>query len=192
MMAFLLRWNVVPPDRAAWVVDHLISVLPQTGVEMTSYLPFETYRYGKAEDAHKLLVKLVSADLKRREYPEVSYAAIEAFAMGLMGIQPEAATRTITSISRLTPQTSWAELDHIPIWSNEVKIRHDGRRQSTLTNLSGRAVNWEARFYAQKANLKVNGMAQIGKNGKDEGGRPTVAAKVQVNAGEKCTVAIDN
>jgi hypothetical protein len=192
MMAFLLRWNVVPPERASAVVEQLISVLPRTGVEMTSYLPLETYRYGKAEDAHKLLAKLVSPDLKRREYPEVSYAAIEAFAMGLMGIQPDAATRTITSLSRLTPQTHWAELDHIPVWSNEVKIRHDGRRQSTLANLSGRAITWEARFYAQKAKLKVNGATQMGKSGKDEDGRRTVAARVQVNAGDKCTVAIDD
>lgn len=192
MMALLLRWNVVPSDRASSVVDHLISVLPQTGVEMTSYFPLETYRFGKAEDAHRLLLKLVSSDLKRREYPEVSYAAIEAFAMGLMGIQPEAATRTITSISRLTPQTSWAELDHIPVWSNEVKIRHDGRRQSTLANLSGRAVEWEARFYAQKGKLRVNGVTQTGKKGKDESGRLTIAARVQVNPGDKCTVAIDD
>jgi hypothetical protein len=192
MMAFLLRWNVVPADRASSVVDQLISVLPQTGVEMTSYYPLETYRYGRAEDARKLLVKLVSSDLKRREYPEVSYAAIEDLAMGLMGIQPEAASRTITSISRLTPQTHWAEQDHIPVWSNEVKIRHDGRRQSTLTNVSGRAITWEARFYAQKANLRVNGVTRKGKQGKDEGGRQTVAAKVQVNAGDKCTVAIDD
>jgi hypothetical protein len=192
MMAFLLRWNVVPADRASSVVDHLISVLSQTGVEMTSYLPLETYRYGRAEDAHKLLVKLVSSDLKRREYPEVSYAAIEGLALGLMGIQREAASWTITSISRLTPQTHWAELDHIPVWSNEVKIRHDGRHQSTLTNLSGRAITWEARFYAQKANLRVNGVTRKGKKGKDEGGRLTVAAIVQVNAGEKCTVAIDD
>jgi len=47
MMAFLLRWNVVPADRASSVVDHLISVLPQTGVEMTSYIPLEIYRYGE-------------------------------------------------------------------------------------------------------------------------------------------------
>jgi hypothetical protein len=51
---------------------------------------------------------------------------------------------------------------------------------------------WEARFYAQKANLRVNGVTRTGKKGKDEGGRLTVAAIVQVNAGEKCTVAIDD
>jgi hypothetical protein len=49
---------------------------------------------------------------------------------------------------------------------------------------------WEARFYAQKANLRVNGVTRTGKQGKDECGRQTVAAKVQVNAGDKCTVAI--
>jgi hypothetical protein len=192
MMAFLLRWDVVPAERTAPVVDHLISVLPQTGVEMVSYLPLETYRFGKAEEARTLLVKLVSPALKRREYPEVSYAAIEAFAMGLMGIEPEAATRTIASLSRLTPPTRWAELDHVPVWNNELKLRHEGRRQSTLVNLSGTTFTWEARFYTDKPALKVNGVTQQGKKGKDDAGRTTVAATVQVKVGDTCTVTIDD
>jgi hypothetical protein len=189
MMAFLLRWDVVPAGRASPVIDHLFRVLPRTGVEMTSYLPLETYRYGDAEAAHKLLLKLVSPDLKRREYPEVSYAALEAFAMGLMGIKPGAAPGTITTLSRLTPDTHWAELDHVPVWDGEVNLRHDGRSQSTLRNLSGKTIAWEARFFSSKPQLRVNGVVHRGYKGQDEVGRSTIAAKVKVKAGEKCTVS---
>lgn len=191
MMAFLLRWDVVPADRAPAVVEHLLAVLPRTGVEMTSYFPLETYRYGNAEDGHKLLLKLVSPDLKRREYPEVSYAAIEAFAMGLMGIQSNAGTGTISTLSRLTSPTRWAELDYIPVWCGEVSVRHDGRGQSTLSNLSGKTITWEARFYGEKPRLRVNGVAQRARKGKDEADRPTVAATVWVKASDKCTVAVE-
>ena len=191
MMSFLLRWDVVPADRGPSVIDHLISVLPRTGVEMFSYLPLETYRYGNAEDAHRLLATLVSPDLKRREYPEVSYAALEAFAMGLMGIQPDPATATITTLSRLTYQTHWAELDHAPVWSGEIKLRHDGSRQSTLSNLSGQTITWAAHFYGSQAKLSVNGVRQKGTRSRDEAGRPVVVARVRVKPGDNCTVRLE-
>jgi hypothetical protein len=189
MMAFLLRWEVVPAERAPLVVDHLISVIPHTGVEMISYFPLETYRFGKREKARELLVKLVSPELKRREYPEVSYAALEAFAMGLMGIAPEASTRTVATLSRLALPTHWAELDKLPVWSNQLKIRHDGQRQSTLANLSGEPIVWEARFYTDQPTLQVNGAARTGKTGKDIAGRATLSVTVPVKAGEQCTVS---
>ncbi len=192
MMAFLLRWDVVPSERAPFLVDHLMAVLPRTGVEMTSYLPLEAYRYGNAQDGYQLLLKLVSPELKRREYPEVSFAALEAFAMGLMGIQPNAGAGAIRTISRLTPQTRWAELAHIPVWNGEVKVHHDGRRQSILSNRSGKALLWEARFSSPKHNLKVNGVTRKGKEGKDEAGRSTLAADVLVENGQDCTVAIED
>ena len=72
MMSFLLRWDVVPAERATPVLDHLLSVYPQSGVEMNTYYPLEFYRYGKPEQAYALLVRLMAPELKRREYPEVS------------------------------------------------------------------------------------------------------------------------
>jgi hypothetical protein len=112
--------------------------------------------------------------------------------MGLMGIQPNAGTATMTTLSRLTPGTLWAELDHIPVWSGEVNIRHDGQRQSTLSNRSGRTITWEARFYGRNPQLKVNGLAQRGTKGRDEAGRPTVTATVIVKAGDKCAVNFED
>ncbi|MCX6225121.1 MAG: hypothetical protein NTV01_10315 [Bacteroidia bacterium] len=143
MMSFLLRWDVVPSDRASAVIGHLIAVVPKTGVEMNTYYPLETYRFGKAEDAYKLLVRLVAPELKRREYPEVSYAAIEAYAMGLMGIEAEAATRTIRTKSRLTSATGWAELKDMPVFDGTITVQHDGVKSSTFTNNTKGNINWD-------------------------------------------------
>ncbi len=143
MMSFLLRWDVVPEKRAPAVTDHLISVVSATGMEMNTYYPLETYRFGKAEEAYKLLVRLVSPDLKRREYPEVSFAAIETFAMGLMGIKADAATLTIRTKSRLTSATAWAQLKNMPVFDGTITVMHEGHLKSTLTNNTGSLIKWE-------------------------------------------------
>jgi hypothetical protein len=142
MMSFLLRWNIVPASRAASVIGHLLDVVPTTGVEMNTYYPLEVYRYGKADDAYKLLIRLVAPDLARREYPEVSFAAIETYAMGLMGIEVDAATRTITTRSRLTNETRWAELEKMPVFDGTITVRHEGQKLSELTNHTGQTINW--------------------------------------------------
>lgn len=142
MMSFMLRWDIAPADRAASVIDHLISVVHQTCVEMNTYYPLEAYRYGKAGDAYKLLVRLVSPELKRRDYPEVSFAAIEAYAMGLMGINADPATRTVNTTSRLTSATGWAELKDLPLWDGTITIYHSGRKSSTCTNNTLSNINW--------------------------------------------------
>jgi len=63
------------------------------------YCPLEFYRHGKSEQAYALLVRLMAPELKRREYPEVSYAVLETLAMGLLGIQPDAAQRSYDQCS---------------------------------------------------------------------------------------------
>ncbi|MDD4645153.1 MAG: hypothetical protein PHY99_04115 [Bacteroidales bacterium] len=142
MMSFLLRWNVVPENRAPAVINHLLAVVPKTCVEMNTYYPLETYRFGNPQDAYRLLIRLVSPDLKRREYPEVSFAAIEAYAMGLMGIEADAETRSIVTKPRLTSDTGWAELKDIPVFDGTVTIRHDGLTHSTFTNNTQEIITW--------------------------------------------------
>lgn len=142
MMSFLLRWNVVPAGRAAPVLDHLLSVYQQSGVEMNTYYPLEFYRYGKPDQAYALLTRLMSPALKRREYPEVSYAVLETLALGLMGIQPEAATRTVTTTARLTSATRWAELRDLPLFDGTITVRHEGTAGSSLVNQTKSDINW--------------------------------------------------
>ena len=145
MMSFLLRWDVVLAERAAPVLDHLLSVYEQCGVEMNTYYPLEFYRYGKPDQAYPLLVRLMSPELKRREYPEVSYAILETIAMGLMGIQPDAPSRTVTTTPRLTSATQWVELGDMPLFDGTITVRHEGTLTSTLVNHTREAIIWHAR-----------------------------------------------
>lgn len=144
MMSFLLRWDVVPTERTQSVLNHLLSVYEQTCVEMNTYYPLEFYRANRIEAGYSLLARLMSPDLKRREYPEVSYAVLETIAMGVMGIVPDAATRTVTTTPKLAACTRWAELKDMPLFDGTITLRHDGF-SSTLTNHTKQKVTWIAK-----------------------------------------------
>lgn len=144
MMSFLLRWNVVPAVRTNAVLDHLLLVYQKSGVEMNTYYPLEFYRAGRKEEGYSLLTRLMSPDLKRREYPEVSYAVLETVAMGVMGIEPDAATWTIKTTSRLTDKTRWAEIKDLPLFDGTINLRHEGNASSKLTNNTTRKITWRA------------------------------------------------
>lgn len=191
MQVFLLRWGIVPKDRAPLVLRSIMEALDSIGVEVFSYIPEEIYRYGDPRDAEKELKRLVSSDLKRREYPEVSFAALGTYARGLMGIEADAPQSTIRTLSRLTGNGTWAELDRIPIFSNRVRIRHDGMRRTTFTNISGRSVTWEASFYSASRALRVNGSVRKGQILTDTNGRSIVSYRERVAPGKRCEIRTD-
>ncbi len=144
MMSFLLRWNVVPSVRTDAVLDHLLLVYQKAGVEMNTYYPLEFYRAGRKEEGYSLLTRLMSPDLKRREYPEVSYAVLETVAMGVMGIEPDAATRTIKTTARFTDRTRWAEIRDLPLFDGRITLRHEGGATSKLINNTKQKITWRA------------------------------------------------
>ncbi|MFH0760254.1 MAG: hypothetical protein V2A67_01970 [Bacteroidota bacterium] len=154
MMSFLLRWDVVPDERKLPVLNHILMGYEQTGVEMNTYYPLEFYRAGRNDTAYSLLTRLMSPDLKRREYPEVSFAVLETIAMGVMGIVPDATNRSVTTTPRLTAPTHWAELKDMPLFDGTVNLRHDGF-SSTLTNNTKRNITWIARPVNGKTKTQI-------------------------------------
>jgi hypothetical protein len=132
------------------------SANPKLNVETFSYFPEVLYRWGLDKAAYDSLVKLVSPALRRREYPEVSFAAIGAFAAGLMGIQPDASTHVVVTQSHLTHETTWAAINHVPVFDGEVSVRHSGLTETRFTNEGRQLIHWEARFPGTYARLLIN------------------------------------
>ena len=83
------------------MLETLLKQEEKIWVEARSYFPLEAFRYGYPATACRLLRNLTSAELKRRGYHEVSFAALEAYAEGLMGIEADAASNSISTLSRL-------------------------------------------------------------------------------------------
>jgi hypothetical protein len=132
---------------------------PKLNVETFSYFPEVLYRWGLDEAAYRSVVKLVNPSLPRREYPEVSFAAVGAFAAGLMGIQPDAARHVVATQSHLTRDTSWAALSHVPVFDGDISVRHLGLTETRFTNGGHQLIHWEARFSGSYTRLLINDRA---------------------------------
>ena len=158
------------------------------GIEIESYLPEIFYRYGEDEAAYREILALSDPAKKRREYPEVPFALVGAVATGLMGLEPDARTRTVSTMSRLTEETAWAELRRVPVFDAVVSVRHEGRRTSSFSVLSGGSVEWRAVVEGLWDELIVDGAGRSARQGEDEAGRPISWVTVRLAAGEKAVV----
>ena len=124
-------------------------------VEPASYLPERFYQYGRSATAYRWLLHLIDPQLKRREYPEVSFAVVGAIATGLMGVTPHPGV--IETVPRLTPQTEWASLERIPVWNHEISVKHEGLNRTTLANHSADPLAWAATFPGKARSAAVDG-----------------------------------
>jgi hypothetical protein len=185
---FPLYFGFIPPGVHREATLQRILTRKAEGIEVESYLPEIFYLYGADEAAYSEILELSDPAKKRREYPEVPFALVGAITTGLMGVQPDARTRTVETRSRLTGETEWAELRNVPVFGGLIDVRHDGRRKSTCSLRSGAAVLWKAIFEGDWEELEVNGVRRKALRGIDVSGRPISWVTVNLAAGEKAVV----
>jgi hypothetical protein len=127
---------------------------------------------------------------------------IGAIATGLMGIELEAPEAdkavsnspyvdgTIVTIPRLTNATAWAELDHVPVRTNEVNVRHEGLTQTITENVKGLSLVWRACFPGSINTLLVNDRAVRATHEKTVAGQVLSCADVTLGSGERETTQV--
>jgi hypothetical protein len=142
---------------------------PASAVEAKSHYADILYRYGKPEAAYAQIMNLTHDGRERREYPEVTYSVIGALVTGLMGIRVEPTLpikdiviaqpfRTVVeTLPQLAAMTDWVELRNLPLQDSVINVRHQGNRETVLTNHGKTAVNWKASFAGQFEILVING-----------------------------------
>ena len=175
--------------KAALAVDDVIRN-GRRNVEERSYLPEILYRYGRAEDAYAELAAQIDPAYGRREYPEVAYAVIGSIAAGMLGIDPDAREHVVATLPRLTEQIAWAELSRVPVFANRLTIRHDGARESTLTNYDGPPLFWKATFPGRLEELLVDGAPWHALPGTGIDGRDQSSVIVRIGRGETHHVSV--
>jgi hypothetical protein len=160
------------------------------GVEGRSYMPDIFYKYGRAKSGYSALTALMDPNLKRREYPEVSYTVIGNLCAGLMGIRPLAEENAVETVPQLTHETSWAVLHHAPVGLNVISVRHSSIQESVLTNEAGPEIEWQAGFPVMSSSLLVNGKKASAQSRARAGGGEESYCEVHVRPGETCTVSL--
>jgi hypothetical protein len=141
--------------------DKELIILKSSGkpsnTEELTYLSEIFFRYGKNERAFQYLLEQLSPELERREYPEVSFTAIGAITGGLMGIHPRASQNLIETLPNLPKQVYWAEINNVPVFQNQISVKHKGIKETIFTNISGNEILWIASFPSLTNVLSLNG-----------------------------------
>jgi hypothetical protein len=168
-------------------------------IEAITYLPDTFFRHHRDDTAWKWMQDVYDKREVRHpsgqqglngDYPEVSFTLVSQTIEGLMGIAPDASNHALATVSRLPTDIGWLEAADVPIGSDRVTVRHDGRTGSTLTNRSARTgYDWEARFVGPHRLLRVNGKLTLAKTKVIDGVTYTYA-KVRVKPGKAATVRV--
>lgn len=161
---FVLHFRAAnSPERVRGALAYLKSAqhLNRVNIEEESYLPKIFFLHGEKAAAYERILSLSSPAKPRREYPEVSFAIIDAIATGLMGIDVEPAIghspATIRTVSRLLQDTEHAAILGVHIQGATIDVTHTGHHQSTVRNHSTRTLRWEAAFPGAFSELAVDG-----------------------------------
>jgi hypothetical protein len=138
----------------------------------------------------------------RREYPEVPFSWIGTLVNGTMGITIEASSplqawvegfwveTIVRTLSGLGTNISWAELNNLPIRSNEVTVRQEGIRKTMFINQIGPALIWRAVFPGSHNILNVNGKPVKANIEDGTLGRKNSWVRVTVGPGGTTTVEV--
>lgn len=158
-------------------------------VELKSYLPIIFYENGLGELANNMIIELCSIDNQRRDYPENSFTVIEHLTRGLMGVNVNAATNTFTTLPCLEENEDWAEMNNIPLLSNTINVKHNGRSKTSATNVKGKPLKWLAQLPGAHKHLYVDGIKTASKSNLNNGS-PYSYSLITLKKGQKVTVSI--
>lgn len=182
------------PDRIRGALDYVANpkYWRQINIEEETYIPIVLFRYGRYTEAYKVLFDMTRPDKPRREYPEVSYAAVASIVSGAMGIEPSRAgdnfdLRTLALPPEKTDDLAIASLQ---IRNNILDIKHTGRTTSSMVNRQGPALRWKVEFASACGKMRVNGHTVRGVPDSLPGGMPLCSTIVTVPAGDSVTVTL--
>lgn len=111
-------------------------------VEGLSHYPAVFYRNGQPKRGAQWLRELISPGLFRREYPEVSYAVVEAFVYEMAGVCPDGPNKAVRILPRLPKEIAWFHIKNLPFLDGELDISQESDRLLVTNRTGGRiAVN---------------------------------------------------
>lgn len=111
---------------------HRRGLMNAINVEVGSHLAEIFYKHNRPEQAEHWLRHYTSPELKRRDYPEVSFACVGAYVFGLMGIRYDCETQTITANPVFPEKITFAELTSLPVYGRTADISAENGKVSIV------------------------------------------------------------
>jgi hypothetical protein len=181
---FLLWFGALNnPER----VRAALSTLQTDQIEPLSYFPQVFYRCGCAEQGRAELKRIFCN--ARREYPEASFAAIEAIVCGVMGIEVSASQVRVQTRSGLrTGET--ATVTNAPVLGGTIDVTHHGCASTCFQNSTAQGITWRAAFMGTHDHIKLGGKVMGAKHGHVQAGAPYCFVDVVVNPGDSFVAEI--
>lgn len=185
---FLIWFNAVSDRSKKDVIVHdLISA--ELNVETMSYLPYLLYLNGYPEQAYHYILHLSNPETKRREYPEVSFGIIEGIIHGMMGIEPDAHSGTISTIFRGKNQVE-LKADDLPVLNSRISVLHSGSGKTSIKNKGSFPLKWEAGFAGKHSTIQVGGKPVQASYGQGIDGQVFSFVKVTLQAGQQMNASV--
>jgi hypothetical protein len=148
-----------PGPRATAYLDFIhnsFQARPSRNIEAWTYLPDLFYAWNQNERGWRYFKHVLDS---RSGYPEVSFTVISHIALRIMGIEPDAPGCSLATLGRLPKEVEWIELDHVPLGSNDLLVRHaDGNRSTTVASHAGPDLIWDALFRGRHSTIRVDGL----------------------------------
>ena len=163
-------------------------------IEEESYIPLTLFRYGRSEVAYQVLANISAPQKQRRDYPEVSYSAIEAIVSGVMGVGPGSASAgyDVSTLSQLPDNTDNATLAELEIKQNQIKVSHTGWLSTQFSNLQGPPLQWRAEFPGKVESLNIGGKIVAAKHSVTPEGIAISWTDVAVAPGKSISVSVSS
>ncbi len=157
----------------------------EVNVESQSYLPAIYYQYDENHQAYEELMDLSDPEKPRRDYPEVSFAVVEAVVEGLAGVQGDAVDKSVLTLPRLKDNDTWVEFNNLPMFQGTIDLAHYGNSQSWLENHTSIPIIWRITFPVGSQTLVVNEVEEQARVGTTISGMEISQVEFVVEVGKR-------
>ncbi len=170
-------------------LEHLLT-RKSINIESQSYLPRLFYQEDENERAYEEIMDMTADNKNRREYPEVSYAVVEALLEGIMGVNSDAVTHSVMTFPRMTAATVHIGFENIPIFDGMVNVTHFGAYKTMFENRTSLPINWKATFPSGRSIVTIKGVELQARIGVTATGKEICQIEYSVEPGEKITAKV--
>ena len=192
---FLLWFDVLKDTtRTRKTIDQILA--RDWNIENQSYFPYVLGQYGYPEQIRSQVLHLTDPATKRREYPEVSFGAVQGVVQGIMGIDADARVNRITTLFNGRAEDTHT-IENLPVLQRHISVTESAKTASLRNVGSGAAgsgasgsgaLQWRVMFAGKHPFIIVDGVRRKASQTVVKGSRVVsyldvpVAANVQITA----------